>query len=106
MFADAYSDAPPKDGFFVGAMRGQIEFAVRHEKARTLGDILLRRTGLAFERNYEPAWARATAAIAAAALGWSRAETENACAEFQDELGNTLVSDRRLSPPAAGSRLP
>ena len=96
--------APPAPG--CPAMRGQIEFAVRHEKARTLGDILLRRTGLAFERNYEPAWARATAAIAAAALGWSRAETENACAEFQDELRNTLVSDRRLSPPAAGARLP
>ncbi len=86
------------------AVRGQIEFAVHREKARTLGDILLRRTGLAFERNYEPEWARAAAAIAAAALGWSRAETENALAAFQDELGNALVSDSRFSPAAAGTR--
>ncbi len=86
------------------AVRGQIEFAVRCEKARTLGDILLRRTGLAFERNYEPAWARAAAAVAAAVLGWDRAATENALAAFEDELGNALAPDRRLSPTAAGTR--
>ncbi len=79
------------------AVNGQIEFAVRREKARTLGDILLRRTGLAFERDYEPEWARATAAIATGALGWNRAKTENALAEFQDEIRNTLVPGRRLS---------
>ena len=91
------------------AVRGQIEFAVRCEKAHTLGDILLRRTGLAFDPNYSPAWAQAAASAAADALGWDRAATENALAAFEDELGKTLAPVHRSSLAAecaAQARLP
>lgn len=82
---------------------GQIEFAVRCEKAYTLGDILLRRTGLAFDPNYSPEWTQAAASAAADALGWDRTAREKALAAFERELGNALVPVRRpsLAPECA-----
>ncbi len=68
----------------------EIVHAVQREKAMTLGDILLRRTGLAFE----PANARdcvaAVARVAAPLLGWDEAGIRKAVDEYYKELGRTL----------------
>lgn len=72
------------------ATRGEVAFAVEREHAATLGDILLRRTGLAFDAAYEPAWAREAAAVAAPLLGWDEARKQAALGEFSAELAKTL----------------
>ena len=69
---------------------GEVLYAVRHEKARTLGDVLLRRTGLAFDPEFEFSWAERTAEVVAPLLGWSSTGTESALADFEDELAVTL----------------
>lgn len=78
---------------------GEIRFSVEREKARTLGDILLRRTGLAFDPSYQPYWAERAARVAAPALGWDAARASVAIAEFEKELGLTLVRPRRNARP-------
>ncbi len=71
--------------------RGEVVHAVRQERARTLGDILLRRTGTAFAPNWDSAWATAAAEVAAGPLGWDDASAAAAIADFEAELGRTLV---------------
>ncbi len=70
--------------------RGEVLFAVQREKARTLGDILLRRTGLAHDPDYEPRWAEAAAAICRSALGWSAAREDAELSAYETELRATL----------------
>ncbi len=81
---------------------GEIVYAVRQEMALTLGDILLRRTGAAFDPAYRPAWARRAARIAAPCLGWDEAGRRSAVADFEAELRRTLVW-QPASRSAAGS---
>ena len=71
--------------------RGQVRYAIERERAVTLGDILLRRTGAAFDLRYERSWADAAADVAAGQLGWGRAERERALADYEAELAQTLV---------------
>ncbi len=72
----------------------EIVHAVQREKALTLGDILLRRTGLAFE----PAMARDCAAeaarVAAPLLGWDEAGIAKATDAYYQELSRTLYRGR------------
>ena len=70
---------------------GEVLRAVREERALTLGDILLRRTGAAFAAGYEPGWACAAAEVAAEQLGWNEAGIATAVADFEAELSQTLV---------------
>jgi glycerol-3-phosphate dehydrogenase len=69
----------------------EILHCVRHEKARTLGDILLRRTGLAFEPDYDPGWPAAIAEIVKGPLQWDDPAVEKALAGYQAELERTLA---------------
>lgn len=69
----------------------EVLYAVEHEKARTLGDILLRRTGLAFEADYDAEWPLAIAETVAASLQWDGPAIAQAVSEFQSELERTLV---------------
>ena len=70
---------------------GEILFAVEREKARTLGDILLRRTGLAFEAGYEPSWARKVAELVGPRLGWTRTSQNAEIDASAREVSATLA---------------
>ncbi len=72
--------------------RGEILFAVQREKAHTLGDILLRRTGLAFDPDYERSWVHATAETCAPTLGWDTSRVEREVSAYDAELATTLGS--------------
>lgn len=69
----------------------EIVYSIRHEKARTLGDLLLRRTGLAFHSQWDDSWVRATAAIAASHLSWDGSAVDEAIANYLAEERKTLV---------------
>lgn len=77
--------------------QGEILFAVERERARTLGDILLRRTGLAFDGRHEPSLARRVAAIAGPVLGWDETRQARELAGYGEELAVTLHD----CPPSA-----
>ncbi len=68
----------------------EIIHAARNENARTLGDILLRRTGLAFAPCLGLDCAPQAARLAAPALGWDEAAMAAAVADYHQELGGTL----------------
>ncbi len=85
---DPSLDRPLSPGAAVRA--AEIVHAVRHERARTLADILLRRTGLAFEPGRALALAPEAARIAAPLLGWDAAAVEQALADYRAELELTL----------------
>ena len=61
-------DAPLADTGYTG---NEIRYLVRHEHARTLADILQRRTALAITGTLSSAAISETAAILADELGWS-----------------------------------
>ncbi len=90
MAADPVRANPVAEG--CPATRGEIEFAVLREKARTLGDILLRRTGLAFDPDSRPEWVRQVAELAADPLGWSSADIDSAISDYEDELRRSIVA--------------
>ncbi len=69
---------------------GELLFAAEHEKASTLGDILLRRTGMAFDASYRPSWVHEAAEVVGAHLGWDRQRREAALEECLTELSATL----------------
>jgi glycerol-3-phosphate dehydrogenase len=65
----------------------ELAYAVRHELAITLGDLLIRRTPLAFEtRDHGRSAARRVAAHVARWLGWSPVEMRAAIAEYDGEV--------------------
>ena len=69
---------------------GEILFAVERERARTLGDILLRRIGLAFDGRHDPSLARRVAAVAGPALGWDESRQAREVARYGEERAVTL----------------
>jgi glycerol-3-phosphate dehydrogenase len=69
----------------------EVLYAVEREKAQTLGDILLRRTGLAYEADYDPDWPKAIAETVAGPLQWDSSATAQAVADFESELERTLI---------------
>ena len=69
---------------------GEVLFAAEREKASTLGDILLRRTGMAFEARYRPSWAHQAAEAVGARLGWDRQRRDAAVEGYSQELSETL----------------
>jgi glycerol-3-phosphate dehydrogenase len=70
---------------------GEVLFGVEREKAATLGDILLRRTMLAFRAEYRPEWAEAVSRKVADRLQWDDSARNQQLADFQRELGHTLA---------------
>jgi glycerol-3-phosphate dehydrogenase len=86
---------------------GEIIYAVEHEKARTLGDIMLRRTGLAFDPAHDPSWPRRVLEIATGAEvatvteSWKSIDPDRALADYQAERNAFLVgsaSERGAKP--------
>jgi glycerol-3-phosphate dehydrogenase len=73
----------------------EVLHAVRNEKARTLGDILLRRTGAAFGPCLGLDCAPEAARIAAPLLGWDEQAIDAAVAAYRDELDRTLYRGLR-----------
>ena len=73
--------------------RGEILFAVEHEHARTLADIMLRRTGLGFSPEHQAGWAERVAAIAATSAAWEATSIGDAVAAYKSER------ERVLFPP-------
>jgi glycerol-3-phosphate dehydrogenase len=87
--ADSAMMSPLADG--CPTKRWQVLYAIERERALTLGDILLRRTGAAFDPGYQLSWAEAAANLAAGQLGWDRAGRDRALAEYEGELAQTLL---------------
>lgn len=69
----------------------EVLYTVEREKARTLGDILLRRTGLAFEADYDREWPQAIAETVARPLHWDTSAIAQAVTDFESELERTLI---------------
>lgn len=78
-------------------VRGQVVWAVREEMARTLGDVLLRRTGAAWNRCRALDAVAPTLDLMAPLLGWDSGRCAAEEAAFRRELDRTLPL-----PPTTG----
>ena len=73
---------------------GEIRFSVRNEMAFTLGDLLVRRTRLAFERrDHGTAVADRVARAVAPLLGWSDESTRRAVENYASEVERIFAID-------------
>ena len=97
--SDAGLDRPVARG--CRTTRGEILFAVEREKARTLGDVLLRRTGMAFDPSCSRTWVEEVAEVCAPALGWDPARKALALRDCRAELLETLVPSGGSAPMSA-----
>jgi glycerol-3-phosphate dehydrogenase len=90
--ADPILAAPLVAGLpYVGA---ELVYAVRHEHARTLADLLVRRTPVAFETpDAGRAAARRAAALVAPELGWDAAERARQLAAYEREATRLFTVD-------------
>lgn len=80
----------------------EVLHAVRAEKAQTIADVLLRRTGLGYEAGFCAEWVDATGRLLATELQWDRAQQESQLEAFWREYRRTLHS--RVAPtPVASS---
>jgi glycerol-3-phosphate dehydrogenase len=71
---------------------GELWYSVRHELACTLGDLLVRRTHLAFEtRDHGMAVAERVAPIVAPLLGWDADATHRALHDYDREIERIFV---------------
>lgn len=77
-----------------GAIAAELLFAVRHEFAQTLTDILARRMLLAFEPDHGVAAANVAAAILGARLGWDENRQRLETAGYADWLTRLAVPGR------------
>ncbi|HVX39689.1 MAG TPA: glycerol-3-phosphate dehydrogenase [Gemmatimonadaceae bacterium] len=70
---------------------GELRHAVRHEMARTLGDLLVRRTHLAFEtRDHGLEASTLISSEVAPLLGWTPSERELALADYEREIARVF----------------
>ena len=77
-----------------GMMIGELRYAVQREMAETLGDLLVRRTRLAFQaRDHGRAVAREAARAVAPLLRWDEARIEREIAAFNDEIHRIFTID-------------
>ena len=80
---------PLADG--CAAARGEVLFAATREKAATLGDVFLRRTGLAHDPRYEAEWAERAAEICGQAFAWDAGRRSRELASYERERAETLL---------------
>ncbi len=74
---------------------GELRYCARHEMACTLGDLLIRRTKIAFEtRDQGLSVAQRAAAGVAEALGWSQDASAGAVAEYAREVSRIFAIGR------------
>ena len=69
----------------------EVAYAVEQEGARTVGDVLLRRTPVGLTHDLGRAAAPATAAIMQARLGWTDAQRDRAVQDYEAELQRRFV---------------
>lgn len=81
-----------------GAIAAEISYVALHERPRSLADILLRRTGIAWAPCRATCCDARAAAIAGEALGWSPAETERQFHEARAEIDTELPALRQAGP--------
>ena len=75
-------------------MRAEVVFAVRHEMALTVEDVLARRTrALLFDRRGARDAARSTALLMAPILGWSSERIEREVETFHDICDHESASE-------------
>ena len=73
---------------------GELRYAARSEMACTLGDLLIRRTHLAFEtRDHGAAAAMRAARAVAEILGWDAATRDRAVDQYEHEAANLFTID-------------
>lgn len=77
-----------------GALKAELVFAVRHEFAKTLTDVLARRMLLAFEPDHGDQIAETAAEILSARLGWDRQRQASEVAEYREWLTRLAVPGR------------
>ncbi len=80
----------------------QVVYAVEHEQARTVGDVLLRRTPVGRTRGLGRAAAPRVAAILQSRMGWSDAERAQAVRDYELELHRTLTVLQARGAPDGG----
>jgi glycerol-3-phosphate dehydrogenase len=72
----------------------ELRFGVLHEMARTLGDLLIRRSPIAFEtRDHGRDASRRVAPRVGEWLGWNAAETERAISAYDAEIARMFTID-------------
>ncbi len=77
-------------------MKAEVVFAVRHEMARTLGDVLARRTHVALlDRDQARSAVPAVAALMARELGWDNEETARQIARYDEHIEQFSVAPLR-----------
>lgn len=76
-----------------GEILAQVSYAVRFEMARTLGDIVLRRTGIGTLGHPGMAVLEKVAALAATELGWDEDKTKH----------EIVITSERLTPPTSAA---
>jgi glycerol-3-phosphate dehydrogenase len=73
-----------------GAVSGQVAWAVQREDARTLSDILMRRTGIAWASCRGLCCCEAAAALVRPLLGWTDAEAQAQLQAYRDDINANL----------------
>ena len=76
-----------------GAIGAELVFAVRHEFARTLADVLARRVLLAFEPGHGLASVDRAAEILGAELGWDTERRKEEIADYQRWLTHLAIPE-------------
>jgi glycerol-3-phosphate dehydrogenase len=73
---------------------GELRCCARSEMAETLGDLLIRRTHLAFEtRDHGMAAAPSVASAVAQTLGWNANDVSRALADYEHEVQRIFSVD-------------
>lgn len=106
----AYAAADPALGDPISARHrdigAQVAYAVEHESARTVADVLLRRTAVGLTKDLGRSAARPTAGIMAARLGWSDDVRDQSVRDYFNELHSRFVIMDASVPIPPGEQLP
>ena len=84
-----------------GAIEGEVRHAARNEAAATLGDLMMRRTGISWAACRGLCCAEAVASIAGEELGWDAAQRERELRSFRRELDFHLPGIDQLDEASA-----
>ena len=78
-------------------IRAEIRYAVTHEKALHISDVLMRRTRMALEvRDRGVAAARVVAQVMAPLLGWDNAKVEREIGEYDDLVAREFAAEAAI----------
>ena len=82
-----------------GTTTGQVRYAVRNEKATSLADIVLRRTGMGWSAGRGLCCAESVADVAASELGWGEDERSVQLADLKAEVRRHLPTFAEIPTP-------